>query len=310
MATYSIRTIEVLPLYKNLKILAVITTLMMVFVQIGGALVTKTGSADGCGQSWPLCHGQIIPSSWPIETIIELAHRGVSGLAIILVGVVSWLSLKLLSHKKETRFLVAMSIGFILAQALIGAGAVMWGQNDFILAAHFGISLISFAAVFLLTLLVFEVDQKFEAQELVIGPYLRYHTIFLTIYIYLVVYSGALVRHTDSSLACLEWPHCGPGQLWAGNFYQWVQMSHRVLAGIIVIWIFIILIHVLKNYSQYRILRYGWMIAFVLVLLQALTGMLSVLTLVNIFIALLHALFITLLFGLLCYFILLLSRAK
>lgn len=297
-------------MYKNLKILAVITTLMMVFVQIGGALVTKTGSADGCGQSWPLCHGQVIPSSWPIETIIELAHRGVSGLAIILVGVVSWLSLKLLSHKKETRFLVAMSIGFILAQALIGAGAVLWGQNDFILAAHFGISLISFAAVFLLTLLVFEVDQKFEAQKLIIRPYLRYHTIFLTIYIYLVVYSGALVRHTDSSLACLDWPHCGPGQLWAGNFYQWVQMSHRVLAGIIVIWIFIILMHVLKNYSQYRILKYGWIIAFVLVLLQALTGMLSVLTLVNIFIALLHALFITLLFGLLCYFILLLSRAK
>ncbi len=73
---------------------------------------------------------------------------------------------------------------------------------------------------------------------------------------------------------------------------------------------FIILIHVLKNYSQYRILKYGWMTAFILVLLQALTGMLSVLTLVNIFIALLHALFITLLFGLLCYFILLLSRAK
>lgn len=310
MATYSIRTIEVLPLYKNLKILAVITTLMMIFVQIGGALVTKTGSADGCGQSWPLCHGQIIPSSWPIETIIELAHRGVSGLAIILVGLVSWLALKLLSHKRETLFLVATSIGFILAQALIGAAAVMWGQNDFILAAHFGISLISFAAVFLLTLLIFEVDQKFEAQELVIGSYLRYHTIFLTIYIYLVVYSGALVRHTDSSLACLGWPHCGPGQLWAGNFYQWVQMSHRVLAGIIVIWIFIILIHVLKNYSQYRILKYGWMTAFILVLLQALTGMLSVLTLVNIFIALLHALFITLLFGLLCYFILLLSRAK
>ncbi|GAB6995012.1 heme A synthase [Salinicoccus sesuvii] len=299
-----------LPLYKNLKILAVITTLMMVFVQIGGALVTKTGSADGCGQSWPLCHGQLIPSSWPIETIIELAHRGVSGLAIILVGVLGFLALKLIPHKKETRFLVVLSIGFILIQALIGAGAVVWGQNDFILAAHFGISLISFASVFLLMLLVFEVDQKFEAQSLVIAPYLRYHTIFLTIYIYLVVYSGALVRHTNSSLACLGWPHCGQGQLWASNFYQWVQMSHRVLAGIIVVWILIILIHVLRNYSQYRILKYGWIIAFVLVLLQALTGMLSVLTLVNIFVALLHALFITLLFGLLCYFILLLYRTK
>lgn len=299
-----------LPLYKNLKILAVITTLMMVFVQIGGALVTKTGSADGCGQSWPLCHGRILPSDWPIETIIELAHRGVSGIAIILVGVLSYLALKLMAHKKETKFLVGLSIAFIIIQALLGAAAVMWGQNDFVLAAHFGISLVSFASVFLLTLLVFEVDQKFEAQTLVIGPYLRYHTIFLTIYIYLVVYSGALVRHTDSSLACLSWPHCGPDKLWADTFYEWVQMGHRVLAGIIIIWIFIIMLHVLKHYSRYRVLKYGWIIAFILVLLQATTGMLSVFTLVNIFIALLHALFITLLFGLLCYFILLLYRSK
>ena len=29
----------------------------MAFVQLGGALVTKTGSADGCGSDWPLCHG-------------------------------------------------------------------------------------------------------------------------------------------------------------------------------------------------------------------------------------------------------------
>lgn len=299
-----------LPLYKNLKIVAAVTTLMMVFVQIGGALVTKTGSAEGCGQSWPLCHGKLVPTDWPIETIIELAHRGVSGIAIILVGVLSYMVLKMIPHKRETKFLVALSIGFILAQALIGAAAVMWGQNDFILAAHFGISLISFAAVLLLTLLIFEVDTKFEAEIMAFGPFLRYNTIFLTIYIYLVVYSGALVRHTESSLACLSWPHCQPGQFWAMDFYQWVQMGHRALAGIVVIWIFIIMLHAIRHYSRYRVIRNGWILAFILVLLQATTGMLSVFTLVNIFIALLHALFITLLFGLLCYFIMLLSRTK
>src|SRR5699024_11894385 len=76
--TKSIRIIEVLPLYKKLKNVAAVTTLMMVFVQIGGALVTKTGSADGCGQSCPLCHGKLVPADWPIETIIEIAHIGIS----------------------------------------------------------------------------------------------------------------------------------------------------------------------------------------------------------------------------------------
>ncbi|HIW39187.1 MAG TPA: heme A synthase, partial [Candidatus Jeotgalicoccus stercoravium] len=59
-----------------------------------------------------------------------------------------------------------------------------------------------------------------------------------------------------------------------------------------------------------RILKTGWVIAFTLLVLQVITGMLSVFTQVNIFIALMHALFITLLFGVLCYFIMLLSRNK
>ncbi|MCY1028769.1 heme A synthase, partial [Mammaliicoccus sciuri] len=46
---------------KFLKWLSTIATIVMLFVQLGGALVTKTGSADGCGNSWPLCHGSVIP---------------------------------------------------------------------------------------------------------------------------------------------------------------------------------------------------------------------------------------------------------
>lgn len=301
----------VLQLYKNLKIVALITTIAMVFVQIGGALVTKSGSADGCGDSWPLCHGVLVPNDWPIETIIELAHRGVSGIAIILLAALCIMALKQIPHIRETKFLVAVSFGFIILQSLIGAAAVIgiW-EGDFVLAAHFGISLICFAAVFLLTLLIFEVDQKFDATILKINPFLRYNTIFITIYLYFVIYSGALVRHTDSSLACTSWPHCQPGQLWAMNFYQWVQMSHRLAALIAIVWIFLIMIHAIRKYSHYRVIKYGWIITFSLIALQAVTGMLTVFTMVNIFIALLHALFITLLFGLLCYFIMLLSRTK
>lgn len=296
---------------KNLKWLSVITTLLMLFVQIGGALVTKTGSADGCGSSWPLCHGQIVPKEIPIETLIELAHRGVSGLALIMVTWLVVLSLKFIGHKRETKLLCGLSIGFIFAQALIGAAAVIWQQNDFILALHFGISLISFSAVFLLTLLIFEVDQKFDATQLVIKNKLRYHTIAVTSFIYFVIYSGALVRHAEASLACLSWPLCRQGQFsLPHNFFEWVQMSHRSLAFILFLWLMYIFIHAYRNYPQYRVIKFGYMIMFILVCLQVTTGALSIFTMLNLNIALLHALFITLLFGLLCYFILLISRAK
>lgn len=43
---------------KALKALGVLTTFVMLIVLIGGALVTKTGSGQGCGRQWPLCHGR------------------------------------------------------------------------------------------------------------------------------------------------------------------------------------------------------------------------------------------------------------
>lgn len=296
---------------KFLKWLSILTTIVMLFVQLGGALVTKTGSADGCGSSWPLCHGSVIPADWPIETIIEMAHRGVSGIALILVCLLTYLSWVKIKHIREVKALCITSLAFIFAQALIGAAAVVWQQNDFILSLHFGISLISFASILLLTLIIYEVDQKFDATRLVIDSHLKAHTFAVTFFIYVVIYSGALVRHADASLACLSWPLCHNGSVaLPQNFFEWVQMSHRTLAFIIFIWIFYIFIYAFKNYTQYRVIKYGWTCAFILVCLQVTTGALSVFTRVNLFIALLHALFITLLFGLLCYFIMLITRAK
>ena len=64
---------------RSLKWLAVLTTIGMLLILLGGALVTKTDSGDGCGSSWPLCHGEFIPSEITNELIIELAHRVVTG---------------------------------------------------------------------------------------------------------------------------------------------------------------------------------------------------------------------------------------
>ena len=62
-----------------------------------------------------------------------------------------------------------------------------------------------------------------------------------------MIYSGALVRHADASLACLSWPLCRNGEVGLPqNFYEWVQMSHRTLAFIIFIWILYIFIHAFK----------------------------------------------------------------
>lgn len=298
-------------IHKYLKLLAVASTVGMLLILLGGALVTKTDSGMGCGRHWPGCNGQLIPDVITAEVLIEFSHRLVTGgVGILIVALAVW-AWKALGHVRETKFLSAMAVFFLVAQALIGAAQVKWGQGDFILALHFGISLISFASVLLLTLLVFEIDRKFDTDKIRIGKTLKFHTIGVTLYSYIVVYTGALVRHTESSLICNDWPLCNNDQFaLPSNLYEWVQMGHRAAAGLIFIWILIIAIHVMRNYKDQRAIYWGWVISLILVSCQVITGMLVVLTKLNLYIALLHSLFISLLFGLLCYMILLLSRSK
>ncbi len=278
-----------------------------------GALVTKTDSGLGCGRNWPDCNGSLIPKEITPEVLIEFSHRLVTGVVSISILVLTVWTWRKLGHIREVKLLGFLAMFFLIAQALIGAAQVLWGQGDFILALHFGISLISFAAVLLLSMIVFEVDRKFDADNVFIGKKLRWHTIAVTIYSYLVVYTGgALVRHTDSSLICPDWPFCYNETPFAppNNMYEWVQMGHRLAVLIIFIWIAYITWHAVKEYKHQRVIYYGWIIAFTIVVLQVIAGMLVVLTKLNLTVALLHSLFISLLFGLLCYMIMLVARSN
>lgn len=297
---------------KYLKWVAVAATIGMLFILLGGALVTKTESGLGCGRNWPDCNGSLIPKEITTEVLIEFSHRVVTGAVSILILVLTIWTWRKLGHIREVKFLGFLAMFFLIAQALIGAAQVLWGQGDFILALHFGISLISFAAVLLLSLIVFEVDKKFDADKVFIGPKLRFHIIGVTIYSYIVVYTGALVRHTDSSLVCPDWPFCRNDEPFAlpYNLYEWVQMGHRFAVLLIFIWIAYITWHVVKEYKDQKVIYYGWITAFVIVILQVLAGMLVVLTKLNLLVALLHTLLISLLFGLFFYMIMLVSRSN
>jgi cytochrome c oxidase assembly protein subunit 15 len=297
---------------KHLKWLSVLATLVMAFVLLGGALVTKTGSEDGCGDDWPLCEGQLIPSEFTFEMVIELSHRLVSGVAGIIVIVLAILAWRHLGHVREVKFLSISSVFFLILQALMGAAAVMWGQNDFVLAVHFGISLISFATVFLLMLLIFETDKLWDSDTLFIQKKHRIEIIALTIFTLLVVYTGALVRHTNSELACPDWPLCSTGSAFdfaSFSFQQWVQMGHRMSAGILFIWTVVFFIKVMKNYKHSKVMTYGWGFATFLLLSQVIVGALLIFTLLSLVMTLAHGIIISVYFGVQTFFILLAYRS-
>ena len=64
-------------------------------------------------------------------------------------------------------------------------------------------------------------DKKFEAEKLVLDKRMKFHIIGVTIYSFIVVYTGALVRHMNASLVCRDWPLCINNQL----LFQLIYMN-------------------------------------------------------------------------------------
>jgi heme A synthase len=94
-------------------------------VIVWGAFVRASGSGAGCGSHWPLCNGQVIPSSARIATIIEYVHRSTSGLCLVLAAVVAGTGWRRYPSGHPVRRSSLAVLGFTLSEALIGAGLVL-----------------------------------------------------------------------------------------------------------------------------------------------------------------------------------------
>ena len=98
-----------------------------VLVILWGAFVRATGSGAGCGAHWPLCNGVVVPPQPRVETMIEFAHRLTSGLAFLLVLVLLVWAFRAYPKGHSVRLGAALSMLFIITEALVGAGLVLFG---------------------------------------------------------------------------------------------------------------------------------------------------------------------------------------
>lgn len=294
--------------YIFLKLFGILTSFGMLIVLIQGALVTQTGSGDACGAEWPLCHGELIPTNPTIPTLIEYTHRLVSAvLGIMVIVLAIWSGIRL-KHIRETRFFAVIAVVFIIFQGLLGAAAVVWGQSDAVMALHFGFSLVSFASVVLLTILAFEADKDLSTIVPDMSNGLRNYIYFVLVYIYIVVYSGAYVRHTGSSGACDGWPFCNGQLIPAFTEGVFIQFTHRLLAGLLFIVILILFIRIHRELKHYRAFYWTSFTALVFITTQVISGAIVIFTTFNLYATMFHAFMISLLFTTICYLTLLAYR--
>lgn len=105
-----------------------------------GAFVRASGSGAGCGSHWPNCNGQVIPTPERIETMIEFTHRAMSGAALLLVLALLIWGWRKYPKGSLVRIGVAGSAAFIIIEAALGAGLVLFklvDENSSVLRAVF-----------------------------------------------------------------------------------------------------------------------------------------------------------------------------
>lgn len=130
MATVSAETVKQIP--KALVRYAWGVVAYNVLVVLWGAIVRTSGSGAGCGENWPLCNGDFIPHHPRLATIIEFAHRSMTGVAAALVvGLVVW-TFYATQRDDRTRKAAVASVVFLVLEALLGAVLVLGGyvQNN------------------------------------------------------------------------------------------------------------------------------------------------------------------------------------
>ena len=96
------------------------------FVIVYGAFVRATGSGAGCGAHWPLCNGAIIPFAPALATVIEFIHRASSGITLAMIAILVIWAWKIYPKGSLLRWTSGLSAFFIITEALLGAGLVLF----------------------------------------------------------------------------------------------------------------------------------------------------------------------------------------
>jgi heme A synthase len=89
-----------------------------------GAVVRATGAGAGCGNHWPLCNGELLPSLSGLNMRVEFTHRVTSGFDLVLVALLVFWAFRAFPRRHAVRLGATLSATFLIGEALLGAALV------------------------------------------------------------------------------------------------------------------------------------------------------------------------------------------
>jgi heme A synthase len=244
-----------------------------------GAIVRITGSGMGCGDHWPKCHGWWIPPMNRQDLVIEVTHRY---LALLLT--VSVLSLLALAWRHRGAVGVGGRGGVLRAAAGaalavvvtagFGAVTVKFGNPRWATVVHWTLAM---SVIGLLVAAAVRAGALGGASARDVARAgtgsarsARGAMVAAAIAFAAVVLGGLTAKTIDASVACPSFPLCGSNPAAAPGAAH-VQLTHRILAFLLLFHYVGIVIGVRKRGERDVVARAAW-IGFAAITLQILVA--------------------------------------
>jgi heme a synthase len=265
-----------------IKLVAISSVVLTYILIVFGGYVASSESGMGCGPEWPLCNGEVIPVL-ENETLIEFAHRAIGLLLAILVGTL----FVLIKRNKNNKILQTAGnwlISLLTLQLLAGAVVVVLDLPTIVITVHLLV-----AMLFMLVLLWIYRTESHTQIETIVSDTKKVKIVFqlnvLIILLLLTMGFSAFIKHEYYGLAC-GWLDCRETLL-PVTTPEILQTGHRILAVITAAYTILLMFKAyLNNWGPG--LKKRLLLAAALVIIQIISGILTIVTIISIPWAVVH----------------------
>ena len=205
--------------------LAVLTLVVSYVLIVLGAIVRVEGAGMGCGDDWPVCNGEVIPT-FSYLTTLEYLHRVIAGVVLLLSAALLWVGWRLRNTARWLFVLPLVAFGLVIAQALLGAVTVFVELDAAAVTAHLGMAQSYFGLMIIVMLLAYLQQSGREIGRIRLRSFGRFGVVAAAAVLILML-TGAYTAASPAAWACPEWPGCHGYYVPTGTDPIDIHLLHR-----------------------------------------------------------------------------------